>query len=330
MSLGLPAIKMLWGRAAGRCAHPECRISLFFDEADAGNPTLVGENCHIIAESDNGPRADPNLPVSSRNSYNNLILLCRNHHRIIDDPNNGERDYSVARLQQMKLDHERWVRETLNLDSRKQEDDEDYARIVEGWEQRCHVDDWTTWSGWILSAGQPTLSVKVSDDLRDARTWLLGRVWPGRYSRVEAAFENFRKVLEAFHNCFLEQAARKNHELVTEKFYKIREWDEERYFRLLSRYEFHVDLVQDLMLELTRAGNWVCDEIRAALFRGYRRESGRLMVETGLDENLRFTSLVVHYSADQVASGTPFRGLEPFQHDRNNRDANFGSGKPPS
>ena len=70
-------LKMLWGRAAGRCSHPDCRMDVFFEEREADTPTLVGENCHIIAENDGGSRSDYSVPLDQNNSYSNLILMCR-------------------------------------------------------------------------------------------------------------------------------------------------------------------------------------------------------------------------------------------------------------
>jgi hypothetical protein len=133
MPISVKTHKLLWGRAAGRCSHPECRINLFEDETETDDHTLVGENCHMVAESDHGPRGDPSVPMERRNSYNNLILLCRNHHKIIDTQ---EGEYTVECLRKMKADHEQWVREQLGFDAAKQRDDEYYADIVDKWERR--------------------------------------------------------------------------------------------------------------------------------------------------------------------------------------------------
>ncbi len=134
--ISIRAQKTLWGRAAGRCSFPDCRVEVFFEE-EASNPTLIGENCHIVSES--GPRADPAFPEDLRNSYSNLILLCRNCHKIIDDPENGEKGYPVEKLRDMKLLHEAWVREKLGFDLNKQLDDEAYADIIEQWEFRACI-----------------------------------------------------------------------------------------------------------------------------------------------------------------------------------------------
>ena len=48
-----------------------------------------------------------------RNSYDNLIYLCANCHRIIDAPVNGERDYSIDKLKQIKLEHENRVHDAV-------------------------------------------------------------------------------------------------------------------------------------------------------------------------------------------------------------------------
>ena len=69
-------------------------------------------------------------------------------------------------------------------------------------------------------------------------------------------------MLEDFHNTFLSESEAFGERLMTRKFYKITEWGEERYRFLLRQYEYHVGLVSDLMLELTRAANLICDEVR--------------------------------------------------------------------
>src|SRR5690606_17141694 len=54
---------------------------------------------HIKARRKNGPRYDPNLSLAQRNAYENLLLLCRTCHKIIDG---DERIYSVDLLTDIK------------------------------------------------------------------------------------------------------------------------------------------------------------------------------------------------------------------------------------
>jgi hypothetical protein len=71
----------------------------------------IGEQAHIVAENPRGPRGVSTLSVKQRNSYENLILLCPSHHQIIDK---DEASYPVARLQEIKAEHEAWVNSSLS------------------------------------------------------------------------------------------------------------------------------------------------------------------------------------------------------------------------
>jgi hypothetical protein len=65
--------------------------------------TLVGEVCHIKGKKPDAARYDPAQTPAARNDYDNLILLCAPHHKVIDD---DEEAYTVERLRKMKTDHE--------------------------------------------------------------------------------------------------------------------------------------------------------------------------------------------------------------------------------
>ena len=316
---------MLWGRAAGRCSKPDCRIDLYEDETETDDPTLIGENCHIVAESDDGPRANPAIPIEQRNSYGNLILLCRNHHKVIDAQ---EGEYTVEWLQRTKGEHERWVREQLGYDLAKQRDDEQYAGTIDVWERLAHIDGWLGWSSYMLSHDQPRMRCEIDRDLSELRGWLLSRVWPGRYPGLESSFQNFRRVLNDFHETFREHAETfvQADMLMTRKFYQSDEWNEERYERLGRQYEFHVGLVQDLMLELSRAANLICDRVREDLIHHYRLSKGRLIIQTGPTMTMTFHDIVVQYSPEERVRELPYPGLKAFLIERANRDLHFGKG----
>ena len=77
----------LFADSAGYCQNPACEQPLFSDQRNAD--FHYAEIAHIIASSDLGPRAKPNLNSASRGDYNNLILLCPNCHTKVDkDPAN--------------------------------------------------------------------------------------------------------------------------------------------------------------------------------------------------------------------------------------------------
>ena len=103
----------LWGMSAGRCAYPDCRIILTKEGNKRDGIATVGDIAHIYAHSPDGPRPHPDGLYENADRYDNLILLCPNHHREVDGQPNT---YSVAVLQQWKADHERWVAERLALE----------------------------------------------------------------------------------------------------------------------------------------------------------------------------------------------------------------------
>lgn len=326
MSISIKTHKMLWGRAACRCSEPNCRIELYEDETETDDATLIGENCHIVAESDDGPRADPTMPIERRNSYGNLILLCRIHHKIIDSQ---PKKYSSEYLAKMKKAHEDWVQSQLSFDEKKQKDDEYYSGMIDEWQRLAHLDEWTSWSSSLLSHGQPSIWKEVDDDLFKLRKWLLNRIWPGRYPKLESALNNFRLVLQDFQEKFREYAEPfGGDELMTRKFYHIQEWNEEKYNRLARQYDFHVDLVEDLMLELTRAANLVCDQVREFVIPSYRLSEGRLSVESGPNFDFKWQRSVVQYDAEERKKDQPYPGLASFYTERADRDLHYGEGPP--
>jgi hypothetical protein len=65
--------------------------------------TVVGEVCHIKGEKVGSARHDDNQPEDERHGYENLVLMCRKHHRVIDSE---EESYPVEKLIVMKKEHE--------------------------------------------------------------------------------------------------------------------------------------------------------------------------------------------------------------------------------
>ncbi|MBE9039737.1 HNH endonuclease [Oscillatoriales cyanobacterium LEGE 11467] len=99
--------KLLCLKSGGICAFPNCRKSLIQEETDKDNPVITGEIAHIVAYEPGGPRGDATFPKQELNKHTNLILLCGDHHKLIDSQPNT---YSIRVLQAMKQDHEATMR----------------------------------------------------------------------------------------------------------------------------------------------------------------------------------------------------------------------------
>ena len=101
----------LWWLAAGRCAFADCRKILVLPSSEIDPQANIGKMAHIIAFSEEGPRPRPvNFPEEKINKYENLILLCANHHDEVDAQPNK---YTVELVRRIKDTHESWINERL-------------------------------------------------------------------------------------------------------------------------------------------------------------------------------------------------------------------------
>jgi hypothetical protein len=98
-------MKVLWGRAAGICSNPTCKVDLTL-ETGSSQVFNVGEMAHIIARNEGGPRG---VTGGGADTYQNLILLCPTCHRTIDKAPPGT--YPEEMLHDWKRAHENAIRE---------------------------------------------------------------------------------------------------------------------------------------------------------------------------------------------------------------------------
>lgn len=80
-----------------KCAFDGCGQDIYEGE------TAMANICHIRSPTPRGPRFDPNQTDDECRAYENLILLCRNHHGLVDSDVDT---YPPERLYQMKAAHE--------------------------------------------------------------------------------------------------------------------------------------------------------------------------------------------------------------------------------
>lgn len=87
--------------SGNECTEPNCKKSLIAEDGQS----IVSKICHIEAASENGPRWNKFMGDDERRHYNNLILLCDEHHTIIDNKDN-ESKFPVKLLKEWKANHE--------------------------------------------------------------------------------------------------------------------------------------------------------------------------------------------------------------------------------
>lgn len=116
MAITEKAIKLLWSNAAGCCSFVHCEERLTVEQAARSAPHTLGEMAHIKGKNKGSNRYDEAQNDKERDGYENLILLCPNHHTLIDKPENEEA-YSVEVLTKMKIDHEERISQRLDVAS---------------------------------------------------------------------------------------------------------------------------------------------------------------------------------------------------------------------
>jgi hypothetical protein len=108
MAINEKDIKILWGRAAGRCSHPKCLVELT-SSLDNENYN-IGEMAHIIGRRPTGPRG---ISCGGENTYDNLILLCPTHHTLVDK---APETYTIEILQRWKEQHEKRINDAYKTE----------------------------------------------------------------------------------------------------------------------------------------------------------------------------------------------------------------------
>ncbi|WKN42907.1 SAVED domain-containing protein [Tunicatimonas pelagia] len=104
---------ILWGIASGRCQFRGCNKPLYQDIITKSkfNQAYIA---HIIADSPNGPRGDKVLSEKLKDNLTNLMLLCDEHHRLIDKVDVDGHPETL--LVEMKKEHEERIARITSID----------------------------------------------------------------------------------------------------------------------------------------------------------------------------------------------------------------------
>ncbi len=108
MAIAGKDIKLLWGRAAGRCSAPDCHDDLTPHLEKSGD-IIVGEMAHNYGRKPGAARYQSR--IGTDDTYDNLILLCPKHHALVDK---AQADYPVELLRKWKTD---WEDQVAGIDA---------------------------------------------------------------------------------------------------------------------------------------------------------------------------------------------------------------------
>lgn len=101
---------MLWALSGGHCEF--CNNYLLEDWLTLSKGKY-GQNAHIVAFKEDGPRGNVSNRPEKINDVNNLMLLCYEHHHLIDTEKPLE--YPRERLEEMKRVHEERIKRLTTI-----------------------------------------------------------------------------------------------------------------------------------------------------------------------------------------------------------------------
>ena len=106
MAISVRVQRKLLATSGGYCGNPACHRNLF-DFFETGEITNVEEMAHIIGHKENGPRGEDEMPLSERDEFDNIILLCPTCHTTIDK---NPKLYPKETIRKWKREHEESIK----------------------------------------------------------------------------------------------------------------------------------------------------------------------------------------------------------------------------
>lgn len=92
----------LFALGKGTCYFKDCKKTVV--EEVEGQQQIAVQIAHIKGANEGSARYDPGMTDKERAAFNNLVLMCTPHHKLIDGPNRGK--YPAELLHEWKKNHE--------------------------------------------------------------------------------------------------------------------------------------------------------------------------------------------------------------------------------
>lgn len=264
-------VKLLWGRAANRCAI--CRIEL--SQVASSKAFPLGEQAHIVAESKNGPRGNSILSLAERNSYANIILLCPTHHTIIDKDISS---WPVEKLHLKKSNHELWVQNTLSesADPRLLAEQITVTHVIDSAVELCELEHWKSWTRSTLGPF-PFWPVDMPSKIYEFSQIVYAAIWPARFDDLRRSMQTFSTTLHDAAETFMRHSKISRTMYVTDPFYKSGGWNP-NYDEDLQTFKMWVYDCHRKIRTATKAANWFADIVRRDVNPSFFAKSGKFII----------------------------------------------------
>ena len=172
------------------CEFEGCNKRLFYDGVTLStfNNAYVA---HIVASSSKGPRGDKTLSPLLSDKLENLMLMCADHHKLIDTPTTGPRDYPVERLKEMKQAHEEKIEKICNLFNVPKTEVVCFSSPIKG---ITAVDiDYELAAKAVLPNKQPGSSYGINLQVKSVYPYTSKEYWNDCWMQLKALFELYMK-----------------------------------------------------------------------------------------------------------------------------------------
>jgi hypothetical protein len=212
--------------------------------------------------------------LEDRNRYPNLILLCSEHHTIIDqDP----QTWPIEKLYQTKADHELWVETQLT------EEEEDsatklYSNLVNLATEGLFLGSWDWFSDHAIRL---LLYKNFVDGVDEFWLQVQKAIWPGKYPELEEAIKNLGDRASTYTRHFMNNAMIRNDDF----FMEDKTWSK----RYNPKYDIYLERSKDwqnkstiLLHNLVVALNEFADAVRKYLNPNYFFFQGKFIIVDSL------------------------------------------------
>jgi hypothetical protein len=290
-------IKLLWGRAANRCSFSECRIKLSQDNKITSESFPLGEQAHIIGKDVGSARSNSILSPEERDSYHNLILLCPNHHTLIDK---NPDEYPVEKLHMMKAQHELWVESTLSevFDDKNKSFDVIYAHLIDSAVEGCNLEYFEKWVS-VLNMPSHRVKIEVYENAIDFTHKIYKAVFPGKLVELESALKLFSSMINLMLSFYMENVTSTEDTFIEDKSYKERWRTPDVLKELAAKRDRWEKYLEELVVEVVKSANWFAEIVRRDVNPLFMATNGRFSLVVGPDDRLSLNTMVYEYSSDE-------------------------------
>jgi len=265
------------GAGNGAFSMPDCRKRLVAEasESSPSRATVLGEMAHIVGEKETSPRGVSKLSQDDRNRYPNLILLCQDHHTIIDD---DPAAWPIELLHQIKADHELWVEGLVPNEI----DDpflKHYAELVN---EATVLLVLRNWSSISENAVVNRLPIQFVEGVQKFKIRIRAAVWPGKLPALEGELKNLANRASDYVEVFMKRAMDQGGWAVLDRTWKRTRHSQQRFQELAQEESSWEKECTRLLFNLNAALNYFADVVRSSIRPTYFLSEGRFYITDSL------------------------------------------------